>query len=445
LVATAEQVTSRPKPKTQPKKIIRLTISDIAKGGDGVAHTEIDGSTRAVLIARTVPGDLVDARVPLAGGLLRGELLSVVSAGAERVKPACPHFEECGGCDLMHLSSRGQRAYRERVVEVALRKALIGDVKVTHHDAPIVAGYRRRARVFIECGKNRTICGFRAAFSHRVIEVANCLVLEPSIDKARSRMSTWLAGSSGRGEALIQPGREGRPCISLRWYGELAAQVFREAEKRVLDGEWAGVSVLLEGASSAAVIGDAHGRTLGVDDLPFETSVGGFMQAFDVMNRELVKVAVEDAGCEGERVLELFSGAGNISVALARKTAFLETVESEAGAVEAARKNLAERGLSARMRVADANQAKPSKDTRVVVLDPPRTGAAEASEAVAKSGARRVVMVSCDPATLARDIEKLMAGGFEVEKADVFEMFPQTSHVELVLKLSRAQGRKSVG
>jgi 23S rRNA (uracil1939-C5)-methyltransferase len=162
------------------------------------------------------------------------------------------------------------------------------------------------------------------------------------------------------------------------------------------------------------------------------------MQAFEAMNHRLVDHVDAVSEVDGANAIELFAGSGNFTVALARRTDGLETVEQSEAAVEAARENLSQRALRARLRVGDADVAKVSGQTRVAVLDPPRVGARGACERLAASRVKRVVMVSCDPATLARDASILHRDGrFVLERVDVFEMFPFTSHVETVAVLRR--------
>jgi 23S rRNA (uracil1939-C5)-methyltransferase len=136
-------------------------------------------------------------------------------------------------------------------------------------------------------------------------------------------------------------------------------------------------------------------------------------------------------------VVELFAGSGNFTVLLARHAESLIAVESEPRAVAAARANLTSRSLRARVVEADADAFEIPAATRTVVLDPPRTGAAGAARRLAASKVRRVVYVSCDPTTLARDVEMLVHGGFRLSRAELFEMFPHTSHVEVVTLLER--------
>jgi 23S rRNA (uracil1939-C5)-methyltransferase len=140
-------------------------------------------------------------------------------------------------------------------------------------------------------------------------------------------------------------------------------------------------------------------------------------------------------------VVELFAGSGNFTVLLARHTDALVAVESDARAAAAARANLDARGLRARVVDGDADAYDVPSQVRTVILDPPRTGAAGAARRIAASKARRVVYVSCDPTTLARDVETLCRAGFRLASAAMFEMFPHTSHVEIVAALERVGGK----
>ena len=153
------------------------------------------------------------------------------------------------------------------------------------------------------------------------------------------------------------------------------------------------------------------------------------------MNRELA-TCVAALVPEGQRVVELYAGAGNLTVLLAQKAAQLTAVEDDSGACDAARENLRARGLRAKVSQADANTHAIGDAAQAVVLDPPRTGARAACGAIVKSKARRVVYVSCDPPTLGRDLE-ILSERFQLVSVDLFEMFPHTSHIEAVALLER--------
>ena len=432
----------RQRTSSAPDLRLRLEIETIAKGGEGVGHAQVFGRRCAVLVARTAPGDIVDVEVGRAAGALRGRLLAVVQASPVRVHPVCPHADACGGCDLMHVDPAVQHDARVRIVRHALG-TMLGGVEPRAHRAPVAEGYRTRIRLAVDATKGRSLVGFRRARSHRIVEVDRCLVASPVLDGARAEVSAWLGSSRGKGELTLATGMGGRPAIYLEWEGELGSTVFREAEERVLSGRWAGVRFALSGANRPTDIGDPRTVTTGVDGMALVAPPGGFSQAFDAMNKELAGAVVGAAGRAGRKTWELFAGSGNFTVGLAREAETLESVESDAAAVEAARTNLQARGLRAKLRCADADAVDVGDDVRVVVMDPPRTGAPGASLRTARSRARRVVMVSCDPATLARDVRMLTNARFVVKSVDVFEMFPHTSHVESMVVLEREPGARS--
>lgn len=417
---------------------LRARVAGFAKGGDGIVRVQVGGAQRTLFVPGTAPGDEVEI-VPEKGS--RARLLKVLEPSALRVQPACPHHARCGGCDWMHVTVDAQRAGRTEIVALALAASGFSGVEVVTHDAKATTGYRGRARFGVQAKGRAVIVGLRAARRRSIVPVASCLVLRPELDSMPLSLREWLVGSTGTGEASVTLGAGGRPAVHLLWNGSLAPAVFAIAQHHVDEGRWAGASVMLDGASQPAVIGDARGVTTAADGLPMIVPAGGFMQASESTNWELVSHVVREAAIAGRPTLELFAGSGNITVMLARETEQLETVEQESAAVEAARENLGRRSLAAKLRVGDADAVRVRDVVKVVVLDPPRAGAAGAVTRIVASKARRVVMVSCDPATLARDASLLRReGGFELQRVDAFEMFPHTSHVETVAVFVRGSG-----
>ena len=228
--------------------------------------------------------------------------------------------------------------------------------------------------------------------------------------------------------------------LEIRWEGEIAREAFARLEEAVTSGAIAGASVVVGDASRPAVIGDPTPWMTGADGEPLRLAPGGFGQATEAINTQLAKhVADIVARWRPQRAVELYAGAGNLSILLARQVDDLVCVESNRGACAAARANLSERGLAAAVRVvegdADAHAWSPA--TRLVVLDPPRTGARAVAERLAAARTPYVVYVSCDPSTLGRDLLLLKDTHVPVSVAS-FEMFPNTSHVEAVVALERA-------
>ena len=423
--------------------IVRAEVIDIAKGGDGVARSLTADGPGTIFVPRTAVGDTIDVEIASVGNPARGVMRALVTASVDRQEPPCPHADACGGCDLMHLSLEAQQRTREAVVRRALEQAGFELPALERHPATEHEGYRTRVRLAAKASRGRITVGYRATRSHGIVEVQRCLVLDPGLDNARASLVDWLRGSEGTGEISLMQGTSG-PCLSVQWKGELAPHAFAFAEAQVDGGHWSGMTVTIEGSRAPAVVGDATAATMGADGQVLVTPAGGFTQAHSKMNIALVMRATTLARCEGRPTLELFSGSGNFSVVLARQTDHLETVEEDEQAVRCARTNLAARGLTAKLRVHDANEVGARPAHRVALLDPPRAGAAGASRALARSKVRRVVMVSCDPATLARDASILRDdGGFALTAVELFDMFPHTSHVETVVLFERDRGGRS--
>jgi 23S rRNA (uracil1939-C5)-methyltransferase len=421
-----------------------VEVVGIAKGGDGVGFLMVEGGGwRAVLVAGAVPGDRVRAEVASSGGVLRARVLELLSASPLRVQPPCEDAGRCGGCDLMHLELAAQRRERRGILARAL-SGLMGDSpQLLVHEAASHTGYRSRARLGV-LARDRVVAGYRARRSRELVQVARCAVLEPEIESARAGLAGWLEGSRGTGEASVYAGAGGMAAIELRWSGELAPTVFARAADAVRERRWAGASVWLDGAREPAIVGDARGYVRGSDGGPLWTAPAGFAQANPAMSAVLGRRVLQLARCDGERVVELFCGAGNFTVGLAPRTASLVAVESEAAAVAHARENLRSRSLSARLVCADANAFQIPAGTRLVVLDPPRTGAAGAARNIAASRARRVLLVSCDPATLGRDAAILAGSGrLRLTRVELFEMFPHTSQIEALAVFERPDGGSS--
>lgn len=429
--------------------VLEATVAELAPGGDGVAHAEIQNERRAVFVRGATVGDRVRVEVDASKRPARGRVLELLASGPDRVASPCPHSVRCGGCDWMHVAPAAQAKTHAAHVRAALPPAW-RDREVVVHEAAEPLGYRSRARLHVQTAKNGVAVGMHEAKTHEPVEVDRCVVLDPALDHARARIAPLLEGSRGRGEAQISLGSlvldaARKPVLELRWNGELSAEVFARLERAVAAGEWAGARVVVGDASRPAIVGNPTPWMMGADDRPLRLAPGGFGQASEAMNRALaLRVAelAKDAVPSGGKIVELFAGAGNLTVMLAPLGDVI-AVESSRDACDAARANLSARALSARVVEADAGAYAWSPSTRLLVLDPPRTGAREVAARIASSPARdqprHVIYVSCDPQTLGRDLALLAGAGYAPRALETFEMFPQTSHVESVLALERAR------
>jgi 23S rRNA (uracil1939-C5)-methyltransferase len=419
----------------------RFIVTSLAPGGDGVAHVLHEDRRRTVFVARAAPGDVIEAEVDFARSPARASSMRLVEPSAVRVEPPCTLAELCGGCDWMHLAVAAQIDAHTELVRAALERAAGPLPAIVTHPAKETERYRTRARLALEAGRGRVAVGYRRAASHAIADVRSCLVLDERLEVVLGTLSELFAAERGRGEVALALGLGGRPVADLSWIGTLGGQVLAGIERLVAKGMWGGASIRLDGATRPARIGDPRAITGGGDGEPLLVPSGGFAQANAVMNQKLVERAVRLLEPDGADVLELFAGSGNFSVLVGRRARSLTVVESDPEAVALARVNLKERGLPARIVEADADGFDPAPPIRAALLDPPRRGAAGAVLRLARSRVRRVVYVSCNPATLARDVATLGEHGFSPTALETFEMFPHTSHVEVVALLERSARR----
>jgi 23S rRNA (uracil1939-C5)-methyltransferase len=419
-------------------KDLELRTTSMAPSGEAVAHFEDEkGERRAVLVRGGTSGELVRARADVSERPARADIVEILEPSAWRVDPICKWASECGGCDWMHIARDEQAAHH-----VALTKDFARDAPVAFHRSPRDARYRTRARFHASGGAHRQSArmqvGYFAPRTRSLVRVETCVILDPRVDAARGALEGLLEGAQGDGEIAVAVGRDG-PVADIRWSRELPPAVFARIDDSVRSKRFAGLRVLCGEARRPAIFGDPTPVLVGADDLPLELPPGGFSQAQEDVNRALA-LRVADLTRGSKRILELYAGAGNLTVLLARD-GDVRAVESSEPACEAARKNLAARKLAAKVTCADAATFEIPSITDTVVLDPPRTGAREACERISKTrSVKRIVYVSCDRPTLARDLDVLAPtndGAFAVTSVDVFEMFPQTSHAETVVFLER--------
>jgi 23S rRNA (uracil1939-C5)-methyltransferase len=336
----------------------------------------------------------------------------------------------------MHLSLDGQGRAHVDHVRAAL-PAEWRNLDIVIHAAPQVLAYRTRTRLHVVCDRGRPVVGMYESGTHDPVPVDRCAVLEPALEGVRRSLGALLEGSRGHGQVLMALGLDRIPVLDVRWSGDFAAVCFGRLERAIAVRRLAGARVTIGDASRPATVGDPTPWMAGADGKALRLAPGGFAQASEQTSAALTKhVARLVHGYHADKAVELYAGAGNLTILLAREVPGLIAVESSHEACEAARANLASRGLIARVVNTDAEEFAFSASTRVVVLDPPRTGARAVAQRLATSRVRYVVYVSCDPPTLARDL-KILASSYQAQSVATFEMFPQTSHVESVVSLER--------
>lgn len=416
----------RPPAVTAPP--VTLPVLRWAHGGDAVAMAD-DGPLAGlvVFVRGAVPGDVVSVLLETRKKRwARGRLVAVVSPSPARREPPCAVQAACGGCPWMVGSAAAQRASREAILRAEVRKSALGwsdeevAAKVRVVDVPGAAGlgYRVRAKLAWRRGPGSTVAvGFMGRGTHAFVPVARCAVLTPALNDALPGLRKHLeADGAERGEVTLVAGDEG-------------------------------VAAWVEPAS-----GRAHGVgpeqvTVRFGDRPFAADPRAFIQANPAVAAAMVD-AVEAAAraAGGARAVELFAGAGLFTTALWSSGYEVDAYEVAATAragFEATRERAGVPPERGRWHAADLLRdgfptPRPAPPD-LVLLDPPRTGAAELAPWVRASGARAVILVSCDVATAVRDLALLTEGpeGLRVERVDGYDMFPHTGHQEVLAVLVR--------
>jgi 23S rRNA (uracil1939-C5)-methyltransferase len=430
-----------------PDEAVSATVHDLSHDGRGVA--DIGG--KRVFVSGALPSE----RVLLSPRRRRrsfqeAELVDVVEPSIERVTPACEYFGVCGGCALQHLAYDAQVRFKQNVVAEALRR--IAGIEPDVWRLPITGpqwGYRRRARLGVKfvTGKDRVLVGFRERAAPYVTDMGRCPVLAAPVGEALADLAAIIAGTTIRQrvpQAEVAIG-ENVSAIVLR---VLDAPSAADIEAFRAFGRRHGIQIYLQpgGPGTVASI-DAPAETLCYTlpefGLRLEFEPTDFVQINAHVNAAMVSAAVELAGIEPvDRVLDLYCGLGNFSLPIARRAHAVLGIEGDAGLVARAARNAEINGIgNARFAAADLSLS----DWRffreqhdIVMLDPARTGAEAAVESMDRMGPRRVVYVSCHPATLARDACVLVRCGYRLTTAGILDMFPHTHHVEAIAVFDRA-------
>ncbi|MGB1700308.1 MAG: class I SAM-dependent RNA methyltransferase, partial [Nannocystaceae bacterium] len=332
-----------------------------------------------------------------------------------------------------------QAAHKGEIVRGALRRLPVEIKKVIPSPEPL--GYRRRARLHYEVRDGELALGFFGARSRDVVDVDRCMVLHPALDGAFQRLRALTEVLPERGEVhgLTDGAR-----VVLGLGGVAPSSARMAAAEALLDDVLVGIT--FRGGRNRATAGVAALAIDGEHDrLPIAATPFVFAQAQAAQNEALVRHVAKATASEGHKVLELFCGGGNLTRALAEGAAGVWAVDDDREAIGRLREMVQATDLKVRARRGASTTelqryARQGRRFDVVVVDPPRAGLGkEAAALVAKVAVSRVVYVSCDPSTLARDLEVLLAKGFQAVDVRVFDMMPMTAEVEVVAVLNRVQ------
>ncbi|HVB10208.1 MAG TPA: 23S rRNA (uracil(1939)-C(5))-methyltransferase RlmD [Bacillota bacterium] len=422
---------------------IKVEIGSLVAGGDGLARV----GGQAVFVPGAAPGDRLEVAITdRHKTYARARIVEVLQPGPDRVAPPCPVFGRCGGCQWQHLTYEAQLRWKREIVRDAFKRLARMDVEVAEV-VPSPNPWRYRHKTAVPLG-----VGFYAHGSHEIVPFEECLIQHPLLDRIVAavrelglppydeRTHTGLlrhvvARCNLRGDQAVVALVVTDPRV------EAASLMQRIPELR-------GVVANINTTPGNAILGDRsvvlageNAITEEVDGLRFEISAESFFQVNPAAAAALHRMAAEAAQAAGAggTALDLYAGVGSIALRLAGGFDRVTAVEISAAACRDAERNAALNGITNVRFVHGRVEDLRAERADVVVLDPPRKGAgAEVIAAVAGMRPGRIVYVSCDPATLARDARALADAGWAPLSAVPLDMFPQTAHVETVAAFGRA-------
>lgn len=437
---------------------LELTIGSVTLEGAGVGR--VDGF--AVFVPGALPGERVRVHIiKVTASYAVGKLLEAAEPSPHRIESNCPVYARCGGCAFGHVSYEEELRIKERqVADALIRLGGLKDVPlrpILGMDAP--ERYRNKGAFPYGMSDGGPAFGFYAPRSHRLVPVTDCLIEQKAVCRAVNAVKDWAERHQ------IQPYDEGTGKGILR---HVVARVTTEGELMavvVTKGDLPHKRELTDALSFAhsvywnrndrntnVIFGDSFTLLSGkptlretLDGLVFEVSPRSFLQVNPVQTRKLYGAALDLLAPQShETAADVYCGIGTISLLLAKRAGRVVGIEVVSEAVENARENAERNGISnASFLCAPAEDALPrlvAEGQRIdcLTVDPPRKGCdPQVIDAILASGARRMVYVSCNPATLARDVKLLVAGGFTVEAVQPVDMFPRCGHVETVCLLIR--------
>ena len=443
-------------------QVYETVITDYTTEGQGVAH--IEGC--AVFIPNAVAGERVMVRIEKAQKTwAAGKITEILEKSPHRINRECPVAKLCGGCDFWHMDYEEESRLKAERVRTCLNR--IGGEDLSHVDilsAPTCYGYRNKAQYPVASQKNKAYAGFFKAGTHQVVENSRCLILPEESDRVKAAVMDYV--NQYRVTVYDEVAHKGllrhiyvrRGAVSGQILVCLAVNGNRIPKPEALIQRLQkipGFTTLVLSVNTKkgnAVLGDEFITLYGegfIEDtlcgLNFRLSPRSFYQVNHHQAQRLYEAAIAQAGItKADTVLDLYCGVGTITLCMASAAGKVIGVEVVPQAVEDARDNALRNGIdNAEFFCGDAGEAalaleKQGVRADVVVVDPPRKGLnADTVEALHRFSPRRIVYVSCDPATLARDVALLKQRGYVLQNALAADLFPRCSHVESIVTLVR--------
>jgi 23S rRNA (uracil1939-C5)-methyltransferase len=438
-----------------------LTIEKLIYGGDGLARLPADetGRGKAAFVPFVLAGEKIEAAITeQKSGFARARIETMIESSPHRIRPACPYFERCGGCHYQHASYEHQIDIKKEILGESLRRTAKIElpIEIQVHPSP-PWNYRNRSRLQVQTSPTFAL-GYFKMLSHELLAVEECPISSPLINRGISAL--WQSGRAGNVPSGVHEAEFFANADDTQLLLEISATAdVRRAALRAWAEDLcastpqiAGVVVFREMSA-----GPSRARekllTVGADNLTYKTqgasyrvSAGSFFQTNRHLTDELVRIVTE--GQSGQLALDFYAGVGLFSTALAGDFRHIVSVESSQTSSADLSYNLPPNGETVRAtteqylaradKTGRAGKNGLTHESDLAVVDPPRSGLGErVARNLGSLGASRVIYVSCDPVTLARDLVTLLKAGYRIEQAHLLDLFPQTYHLESVLHLVR--------
>lgn len=436
-----------------------IEITDFINKGYGLGQLP-DG--RKIMIRYALPGERVTTTIKKEKkNFLIGELLSAETPSTERIEPACPHYGTCGGCDLQHASYHLQLQLKQKVVIDLIKRQFRNQeteiVPLVRPTVPAPQPFHYRQRIRLQVNEDQTV-GYLQHNSHRLVAVSSCPIARPEINETLAALIAsedadkllatcrelelcWNP-ENGLVTLLLQKTRKPRPADFanseiLRCSIPILDRIFFSGDDFPLTAaspKGCGTSMAIE--YPQLITGGRPSR--------LEWEIGGFCQVNLEQNQRLIEIVIRFADLSKEdTILDLFCGMGNFSMFLAGRGKSLLGVEGQGSAIRSARKNSTKAGLSnstfIKSPIHKICEQLVAEQQRFdcLIIDPPRQGVPGLTAELAALCRKRIVYISCDPATLCRDLTELCKNNFTIQQIQPVDMFPQTHHIETVVLLEK--------
>lgn len=384
---------------------LEVTIKKIVPQGLGLAFNE----NLTLFVPLSAADDKLSVKIfQLKGKTAFAEIESVIEPSPLRIEPPCPYFGRCGGCDFQQMTYEAQLSAKLDMIRDSLKR--IGKIEF-ENEIPIIASpkpfeYRSRTQWHLETRQKKI--GYFKRNSHDIIDIEHCLILDPALDNTLKEQRN-----------------------TLNWDGFWA----NRAEIEAVCGSDGGVSVY-----SPEIMEPTEDISFKVGDFKYLYSAQSFFQGNQLLMEQLLDTAL--SGASGKHALDLYCGVGLFTLPLATKFENVFGVEGSEQAIEFAKRNTTNAGIEnisfAAESVGEFLAGRELEGTDFVLLDPPRTGTEkDVIDKIVKLKPLDLSYVACDPAMLARDLRQLLDGGYTIESITALDLFPQTHHVETVVRLKR--------